>query len=70
MKLVPADINHPAGMWKLPALDRGRDTLIGRADQDQEENDDAGDYEQAANGGRHGVVQDSVSARPYFSIRE
>jgi hypothetical protein len=70
MKLVPADINHPTGMWKLPALDRRRDTLIGRADQDQEKNDDAGDNEQAANSGRQLVAQDSVSARPYFSIRE
>jgi hypothetical protein len=70
MKLVPADINHPTGMWELPALDCRRDTLIGRADQDQEQNDDAGDDEQAANGGRDLVAQDSVSARPYFSIRE
>jgi hypothetical protein len=70
MKLVPTDIDHPTGMWKLPALDRGRDTLIGGADQDQKKNDDAGGDEQAANGARHGVAQDSVSARPYFSIRE
>src|SRR5258706_14143822 len=57
-------------MGKATAFDGGGDALVGRADQRDEEEDHACRQKRAANGGQHVGAQDSVSARPYFSIRE
>jgi hypothetical protein len=54
MQLMPADVNQSSGMRKAPAFNRGRDALIGCANEDQYENRDAGGDEHAANGWEHG----------------
>jgi hypothetical protein len=41
MEVVSADIDQPAGMRILPALQRGRHALVGRAREDDEEKDGA-----------------------------
>ena len=58
-------------MGELPAFERGRDALIRGSGERDKEDDGAAGKEGATQGRRHDAGSyDSVSASPYFSMRE
>ena len=67
MELVPAHVHQASGMRELPPFQRGGHALVGCA-REHEKNDNRGCLKQPPlhAGERH----DSLSASPYFSMRE
>jgi hypothetical protein len=71
MQLMSADIHQPSGVRELAAFQRSRDALIRRPGEREKKDNGAAREKRAAQGRRHGVgAYDSVSASPYFSMRE
>ena len=68
---MTADIDKPSWMREPSPLERGGHALIRHADKDDEgEQTGEREGEVACALRQHGGYEDSVSARPYFSIRE
>jgi hypothetical protein len=70
MQLVVADGDQPAGTRILASLEGGGHTLIRGAGEDDENQDRGANRQRPAQARWNERHYDSVSASPYFSIRE
>jgi hypothetical protein len=71
MKLMVADVDEASGIGKLPPLQRGRHALIRDAgEHDERDESGHGEREMTCALREHEGQDGSVSASPYFSIRE